>query len=631
MTGLRDVKLHLIESIDDVLRYKEWLGQRRPRHALAVDTETTGLMVGSDIVRLVQVGDGEHGWAMPWTNERGLQGRFIGGWAGLFADTMSIWDGDIYMHNAKFDYGMLAHMGVRVSRRRVKDTRLMAHCVAPNMSTALKNVAKRTIDASSSQAQEILERSLSTGNNEGGWTWGTIPIDYQDYWTYAALDPVLTYRVADYLLDIVEVDCPVAFELENDVQWVIERMERYGARIDVDLAKTKYASFMQYVNDVEKWVWEHYQVKPGSNAAIVRILQEMGYEFTKETASGAVALDKEVLGGIDHPLAVNVLARRQVQKLASTYLRHFIDDVDENDRLHPSINTVGARTSRMSMSDPNLQNLPRHSEGDKAANAVRECVIASEGHTLLMCDFDQVEMRGLAHMAQEESMIAAFKDTSRDFFVSLAQLVYGDATIVKSSPLRQIVKNAGYATIYGAGVEKFAKTAGIPLEQAYKVRARWDELFPKVAKFQRDVIETATRRRIDEGAPYVRCPITGRRQVSDAGKEYSLVNFLIQGASAAIFKQKLLQLASAGLDEWMVVPVHDEIILDVPNEHVPDVIRTLEAVMNDDTILSVPLTASVSHGQSWGAKTSDPFDEHHIRTDLAYGDRGGHGGQNWKR
>lgn len=593
MSGLSNVKLHLIETIDDVLQYKEWLSQRRPVHALAVDTETTGLRIGSDIVRLVQVGDGVHGWAMPWTNEVGAEGRFIGGWAGLFHDTVAKWDGEIWMHNAKFDCPMLEHMRVTVPRRQVKDTRVAAHIMAPHLSTALKNVSNRLVDGASSAAAEKLQ--------VGTWTWDTVPIDYVPYWTYGALDPVLTYRIGEILFPQVQVDAPVAFELENAVQWVVERMERYGARIDVDFATRKLNEFTRFVNDTGDWIEKEYGVKPGSNAAIVKVLQEAGFQFDKSTANGAVALDKEVLGGIDHPLAEAVLARRQIQKLASTYLRHFVEDVDDESRIHPSINTLGARTSRMSMSEPNLQNLPRKNTENPAADTIRESVIASEGHTMLMCDFDQVEMRVLAHMASEESMIKAFKG-DEDFFVVLARMIFDDPTLIKKDPRRQVTKNAGYATIYGAGIEKFGKTAGITYQQAADVRRRWDELFPGVVKFQRAVIDVATTRRATEGTPYVRCPITSRKQVGDPGKEYALVNFLIQGASAAIFKRKLLELDAAGLGEWMVAPVHDEIVLDVPNEHVDEAAQILRRVMNDDTMLSVPLSASVSYGSSWGSK-----------------------------
>lgn len=592
--SLADAKLHLVDSIDDVLALNAWLGERRPRHALAFDTETTGLVVGHDVVRTVQIGDGRHGWVMPWTSEVGAEGRFIGGWSGVFADVVKKWDGIWLAHNAKFDTGMLGHMRVQMPRERVHDTRIMAHVLRPDLSTALKNVAARLVDPAAASLQDDLRNT--------SWTWATVPIDYQPYWTYAALDPILTWQVYDVLWPQVEAECLEAFRLENEVSWVIERMERNGAHVNVAFAREKLDAFRAYVEDAERWCVEHYDVRPGSNADVVRVLQNAGIEFTKATASGAVALDKEVLGGLYHPLARVVLQRRQIQKIASTYLEHFVTEADADDLIHPSINVLGARTSRMSMERPNLQNLPRRNEGNRAADVVRDTVTTRyEFGRMVMSDFDQVEMRMLASMANERAMIDAFK-SDQDFFVALAHMVYEDDTIVKSDPRRQIVKNAGYATIYAAGVPKFALTAGIDLAQAQRVRRRWDTLFPGVARFMQDVIRVGAERGRTEGRPYVRCPVTRRYQVCNRGKEYALINYLIQGAAAAVFKRKLIELNDAGLGEWMVVPVHDEIVLDVPEEHVSDAVETLRKVMNDDTMFQVPITASVSHGATWGGK-----------------------------
>lgn len=582
--SLRDVKLNLVDSIDDVLKLHEWMGERREHNALAFDTETTGLVVGKDRVRMAQVGDAQRGWAIPWD-----------GWHGLFRSIVDRWDGTWIAHNAKFDVGMLDHMGLRMPRSRVVDTRIMSHCLWPQYSTALKEVASRLVDSHASSLQFDLKAT--------DYDWATVPITYQPYWSYAALDPVLTWKVYEIVWPQVQAECPVAFEIENTVSWIVERMERYGAHVDVELAQLRKTQFDKYVNEAADWVKETYGVAPGSNAAVVRVLQEHGFTFDKATASGAVALDKEVLGPIDHPLAQTVLRRRQLQKLSSTYLKHFIEERDENDIIHPNINVLGARTSRMSMDHPNLQNLPRKNESNPAADSIRETITTRYGAdgVMLMCDFDQVEMRGLAYMANETSMINAFNGDT-DFFVALARMVYGDESIVKSDPRRQVVKNAGYATIYGAGVAKFSATAGITLEQGQVVRQRWNELFPGVVRFQREVQRLALSRRDSEGAAYVRCPLTRRKQVADPGREYALVNFLIQGWAAAVLKKKAIELDDAGLGDYLVVPVHDEFILDIPRDRAAEAAATLRDVMNDATIATVPITASVSHGPSWGSK-----------------------------
>jgi DNA polymerase I len=221
--------------------------------------------------------------------------------------------------------------------------------------------------------------------------------------------------------------------------------------------------------------------------------------------------------------------------------------------------------------------------------------------TLIMCDFSQIEMRLLAHFAAEEAMIAAFRGDD-DFFVALARQIFQDPTITKKDPRRQITKNSGYAKIYGAGVRKFAQTAGISDAQARDFLARFDALYPGVKRFQFETLDAAMRLKASEGFASTRSPFTNRRFVADDRKEYTLVNYKIQGSAAEILKQKMLELSAAGLGEWMFLPVHDEVLLDVPGEHVRDVVRTLQQVMNDDELLSVPIQAEISYGRRWGSK-----------------------------
>jgi DNA polymerase-1 len=588
--SLDNVELNLIETMDDVFRFKEWLGQRRPEfwqgmQAISADTETTGLSIQKDHVRLCQIGDANVGWAFEW--ER---------WSGIFQEVAETWPGIFLFHNAKFDIGHLDKMGVRLPRSRVFDTRIMAHVLHPTFSTALKPLAARYVDPSAGEAQKDLDDAVKRLG------WAGVPINFPPYWQYGALDSVLTQRLGEILFPRVMADAPDAFFLENEVSWIIEGMERYGAHIDVPYALEHYERFNAYCAQAEQWCLKEYGIKPGQNAEVVRILQESGHVFSKATASGAIALDAEVLGDINHPLAEVVLQRRKMQKMASTYLRHYITETDEDGLIHPSINVLGARTSRMSMQDPNFQNLPRKSEANKAATVIRNCVNTRfDTGSMLFADFDQIEMRMLAALSGDEKMMDAFRGEG-DFFVNMAREVYQDPTIIKSDPRRQVIKNTGYATIYGAGPDKLAKTAGIPTAAARAAQLGMSSTYPTQYNWRSEVVNIAQRRAIEDGEGWVRCPITGRKHVADPRKEYALVNFMIQGGAAAVLKRKIIELANAGLGHRMVAPVHDEIILDVPAEEYSDAIATLRDVMNDDTMFRVPITAGVSAGKRWGEK-----------------------------
>lgn len=598
MSALEDVELTLISNLDDIFRFKEWLGRRRGMNAIGFDTETTGFNRYSGRVRLIQFGDDAAGWAMDRDD-----------WQGLARWVFANFEGDFIGHNAPFDVDFLREScGIHVPTGRVQDTLVRSAILEPHMSKALKNQSGRHVDPAAAGLQEVLK-----GTN---FTWETVPTGYGPYWQYGALDPVLTWCLEAHHRPLIEAEAPRAYEIEMAVLWVVSKMTRNGTYVDRPFAQRYLVEFEDYCGQVERWCQAEYGVKPGSNAAVVAILQEAGYSFTKSTAAGAVALDAEVLEGIDHPLALAVLNRRRAQKMASTYLSHYVREADINSLIHPTFNTVGARTRRMSSSEPNLQNLPRLGTttfGDVVRSAIKTryseawdpgLAPAQNLHKyggIIMSDFDQIEMRMLAHFAQEQAMIDAFRGPD-DFFVTLARQIFQDPTITKKDKRRQITKNAGYAKIYFAGVRKFAQTAGIPESQAREFLQRMDAMYPAVPRFSQSVLDTALRRKMEEGLAYVRSPLTGAIHVGDSRKEYALINYLIQGAAAEVNKMKLIDLDSAGLGDWMFASVHDEVLLDVPGEHVGDAISTLRKVMNDDQLLSVPITAGVSFGERWGGK-----------------------------
>lgn len=585
---LQNVKVHLVDSVDKAFEMMRWLSTQQ---TIGVDTETTGLSIVNDKIRLVQIGSRLDGWAIPWDE-----------WNGVFREVVRRFRGIYIAHNAKFDVPMLDKTGTHLPRNRVVDTRIMHHILYPTKSSALKSIATRLVDSRAAYAQKRLDEAIG---QRGGWTWADVPIDFEPYWSYGALDTVLTHRIFDILSEqIFAADATVAFEIENAVQWSIEKMERRGVHVDVPYAKKYKREFDEYCARVVEWCADEYGISPGSNKDIVALLSAEGIDFTKTTKGGAISLDKEVLEGIDHPLAQAVLERRQLQKLSSTYLQHYIEEVDENDLIHPTINQLGTRTSRMSMKDPNFQNLPRRSEKNKAAQIIRNCIDSRyDDGSLFMCDFDQIEMRAMAHLSGDKGLIAAFQSPD-DFFITLARSIYNDNTISdKKDPRRQVTKNAGYAKIYGAGISKFAMTAGITETQARFVMQTFDQLFSRVPAFQKEVQAEAMRTRHASGdMGYAVCPLTGRIHHADPGKEYALVNYLTQGFAAQLFKMKIIELDNAGMDEFMMLPVHDEMILDVPRESQSDVIATLNDIMNDDDIISVPVTAGISHGKRWGEK-----------------------------
>jgi DNA polymerase-1 len=594
--SLSDVKLHLIDDLDTANDMMSWLGERR-LDDLAIDTETSGLSPEHDVVRLVQIGDSMTGWAIPWQR-----------WGGVFLEAMKKYDDRITMHNAKFDVGMLRDTCAwQTPTHRLDDTMLMAHIIDPNGSIGLKPLCSRYVDRAASGLQGRLDQVLSDGKAKQGWTWGTVPIDYEPYWTYAALDTVLTARLRNILYPkLVETSTLKAYELEVQASLVCERMERNGITVDRQYAQASLTQFRDHSKMLSDWCKEHYNVRPSQNASVAQRLVADGMPLDKTTESGAIALDKAVLGPIAdlHPLAHAVLEHRRYSKLASTYIRHFVDKTsDEDPRLRPQIWSVGTKTGRMSMSQPNLQNLPRRSESNPAAITVRNCLVSGPGRVLLMIDYDQIELRFIAHLAGDEGLKLAFTaDPDVDVFTAAARELFQTPDLSRKDARRQYTKNAFYAMGYGAGADKFSVTAGLSPEEGHDIYNRIAMRYPGMKGLGRSVEQRARQRLADEGTAYAKSPLTGRRHPADDGVYYTLVNYVAQGAAAELLKMKLIELDAAGFGPYLCLPVHDEVVFDVPEDQVREFAQAACDVMKDDNLISVPITVGPSIGHRWGSK-----------------------------
>ena len=593
--ALHDVNLTLVETVDDAMKLKAWLGERRP--VLGVDTETGGLDWWKNPLRLVQVGDSQHGWAIPYPM-----------WGGLAKEVLEAYDGLMVMHNAKFDLHFLETNGIRLDRSRVHDTMFMAHLDDNDSSIALKNLSVRYVDSRANALQHQLQEAI----HKNKWNWGTIPTEYPLYWMYGALDPVLTARMFDFFVPRIS-QWRESYDLEISAMQVLVDAERRGVQIDRTYCEYAMLGMNARVDELQEELKVKYGVtSPGSAKQVEKVLEEHGVVFTRFTKKGAPVLDEDVLGAINLPVAQLILEYRHLKKIANTYLANFLDWSDENDRLHPSIHTLGARTGRMSVGRPSLQNLERSSD-------VRDAFVPRGGNELLLIDYDQIEMRIFAHYAGSQALQDAFNPNNDiDGFTAMARDILQDPHLQKGDPRRQTTKNAGYAKIYGAGTPKFAETAGINLPAAIEFMAAFDRTYPEADSFITHLTAIAGERS-REGNPYVETWYGRKLQIHDERKLYKLVNYLIQGGAAQVLKEKIVQLDLAGLSDYFILPIHDELMFDVPLEEVEEYTREVIPVMEDHENFDVPLTVEAKTARRWGehyprgaytaTKISEAFDE----------------------
>lgn len=578
-----DPDLRLLETFGDAQQFMTWLGERRSW--LAVDTETGGLDWWRERLRTVQIGDTETGWTIPWEQ-----------WGGLAKEALEGYTGLTVMHNSKFDLHFLEHNGIRYPRRNLHDTMPMVGLLEPAKAKGLKPASERLVMPGAMHGQKALSAAMSKGR----WKWDTVPIDLPEYWIYASLDTVLTARLAEKLWPLLEpAGLSRAYETEVALAQVLCDMENRGMLIDP-----------QYVTDMSIWLdkqesellwWFKTEVgikNPMADAQTIRWFQTQGHEFTVLTEKNNISLDTDVLESISRqnvwysPVADAVDRLRDLHKTRVTYFDSFLSFADSNDRIHTSINPMKAITARMSSERPNLQNIPARKHG----KMVRDSFLAGPGNKLISADFDQIEYRIMVSRAGEERLINAIND-GQDLHTYMTSVVYKKPYEEVLPAERSVMKNATFAFLYGAGDAKFALMSGISVNDAIAFRHLYSVEFPAIDRYSQMIMQAART----SGA--ARTTYLGRNQVVvGRDKLYKLLNYVTQGEAGDVLKRKMVELSMTDAGKYMLLPIHDEILFEMPSEEAEEIKRVIEETMPENEAFDVPLSVGADIVDRWGNK-----------------------------
>jgi DNA polymerase-1 len=551
---LEDIKLTRVTSVDDVLDMLAWLGERR--EWLSVDIETTGLNVGRDKIRLAQFGDETQGWALDYSDYKGV-----------VREVIESYDRPMVAWNMLFETKMFKADGIVIPQRLAHDAMVMAFLNRPDFRMDLKGNAARDVDKRALAGQGLLEQAMSGG----GWDWDTIPTDHPAYWQYGVLDTCLTSMLASKLYPGVISKYREAYELEMGVIHCIREAELNGLLTDPNYIVRAKAKLQEDLDACSAQLPDGYN--PNADRQTIEFLQSIGAKLFVLTEKGNLSTDKNVLKYLANngfPIAAVISEYKSKHRMLHSYLEKF-EELAVDHVLHASARTVGAKTGRMSITDPPLQTLPR-------GRIVRDAIITREGHRLCMADFTGMEMRALAADAREPGMLAAY-DRGEDLHNYVATQIYG-AGFTKLQ--RATAKNSGFAKIYGAGIEQFAVTAGISVDDAKAFMEKYDALFPGVSTYMQRVVNSVMQRAGGDrkGKGYVKL-IDGRELPVPAEKAYVAVNYRIQGSTAVAMKRKMIELDNAGLGPYFRLPVHDEFLFEVPDDLVPAARNVIKTVMPD--------------------------------------------------
>ena len=396
-------------------------------------------------------------------------------------------------------------------------------------------------------------------------------------------------------------------EIELPLVEVLARMEIAGVAVDrsalSELSTAFTAEIARLERESERAVG--HPVALGSPKQLGELLfVELNLPKGKKTKTGAWSTDASVLEEIqgEHPIVGIAMEWRTVSKLQSTYVEALPKLVEGDGRVHTTFQQAVAATGRLSSTDPNLQNIPiRTALGRK----IRNTFIAEKGNTLVAADYSQIELRILAHVTRDEHLIAAFA-AGEDIHRATAARVLGKPAADVDADERAMAKMVNFGIAYGMGDFGLATRAGISRDAAKSFIAGYFERYPGIRRY----IDTIKEEARTNGS--VTTQLGRRRPIPElragnpalrAAGERAAINHPIQGTAADVIKIAMIRLAprlaEAGLKARLVLQVHDELLLEVPNGEIDRLVPILVDTMEGALALDVPLTVEVKSGPRW--------------------------------
>lgn len=576
-----------------------WAFLKTAPKVLGLDTETTGLDTYSPghRLRLLQIGDDRTAFVLDVE-------RFADAARRVLSDPAQLWTA----HNAAYDLQVIdRHLGVPLETlgARTFDTRILAHLLDPRtraeggVGLRLKELATVYVDADAPDAERDLVALFRSYGATKATGWAIVPTDDETFLRYAGLDPILAVRLFRELGVMVrEIGLDDLSRFEHHLQILLARMERRGMRLDVPYVEALKPALLAEAEEFAAVAARYGVANVNAPRQVAEALVGMGETLTETTASGALKVDKEVLLGLAdldrdwtrvgardaNPLADAVLRSKRAGKWATSYAQAFLDLRDADDRIHPSIGGLSARTARMSVSRPPLQQLP---SGDWK---IRRAFIADPGNLLVSSDFQAVEMRVLAALADVTKMKEALA-SGEDLHGYTAALIYGPEFTKRQ---RSLAKGVGFGKVYGGGAATLSRQTGAPIDAVREAIAAYDSVFPEIRRYA-----NALQRRAEFGKREVVTP-SGRHLPLDRDRLYSATNYVVQSTARDLLAQAIVDLDAAGLGDHLLLPIHDEILAQAPEAEAEDFARTLGEVMRS-TFYGVEILADPEvYGRSWG-------------------------------
>jgi len=593
------------ETVADEAGLERWLAKIEPAELTCFDTETTSLdPMTAQLVGLsfcVQAGEAAYiplAHRYPGAPDQLDRERTLARLKPWFESAKHRKVGQ----NAKYDRHVLANHGIAV-QGVVHDTLLASYVLESNQRHDMDSLAMRHLGAKTIAYEEVAGKGASSICFD--------QVSVERATEYSAEDADITLQLHQALWPRVAADAKLAHiyaDLEIPVAGVLLVMERNGVLVDAALLAAQGSELGTKMMALEARA--HELAGQPFNLASPKQLGEILFDrlklpVVKKTPSGAPSTDEEVLEklALDHPLPKALLEHRGLAKLKSTYADKLPRMVNaRTGRVHTNYAQAVAVTGRLSSTDPNLQNIPvRTPEGRR----IREAFIAPPGSRIVSADYSQIELRIMAHLSGDRSLIDAFA-AGEDIHRHTAAEVFGVALDQVSSEQRRYAKVINFGLIYGMSAFGLAGNLGIERAAAQSYMDRYFARYPGVAAYmertraeakERGYVETVFGRRL--WLPDIASANQARRQ----GAERQAINAPMQGTAA-----DLIKLAMIAVQGWidaeklatkLIMQVHDELVLEVPEGELAHVKPQVERLMTGVASLDVPLVVEAGVGENW--------------------------------
>jgi len=511
-------------------------------------------------------------------------------------------------HNIKYDALVLARYGLRVSPLSF-DTMIAEWLTNPaSRDLGLKDLAGTLLGIRMTRIEELIGR----GKNQ--LTMDEVPIAAAA--PYAAADAEVTLRLIPLLKEKMQKTNSTGIfnTIEMPLVPVLLKMEQEGISLDIDFFKRFSAEIGERLRLIEDEV--HQAVGHAFNLNSSQQLSKVLFEDlkleppdrNKRTSSGHFSTSAAVLDELkgQHVVVDLLLEYRELSKLKSTYLDALPQQINPRDnRVHTSFNQTGSVTGRLASSDPNLQNIPTRTE---TGRQVRLGFIAAPGHRLLSVDYSQIELRIVAHMSGDEAMLKAFRD-GQDIHATTAAAIYDLPLEQVTKEQRRHAKAINFGLIYGMSAFGLSRSTDLTLGEAENFVRDYFEHFPGVKKYLDQIRVLAARQ------GYVETMLGRRRyfpnlanplnQMMRNREEREAINAPIQGTAADIMKIAMIRVQRA-LEEnashaRMILQVHDELVLEVPENEIALTSQLVRGIMEAAYKLDIPLLTEARSGVNWGS------------------------------